>query len=234
MKYMGSKSRIAKDIVLIIQGYIDKGDTDVYVEPFVGGANVIDKIECDIRIGVDCNPYLIELFRYVQRGGMLPNKISREEYVNVREHKEQYEPWLVGCVGYLASYNGKFFGGYSGRVLTKIGMVRDYYDESKRNLLRQAKKIKSVEFIKDDYRNLKCNGCVIYCDPPYAGTTGYVDSFDNEEFWNVVREWSKNNIVLVSEQVAPPDFKVVWQKDIVRTQDNQSRKIITEKLFIKE
>ena len=91
-----------------------------------------------------------------------------------------------------------------------------------------------MEFIKDDYRNLKCNGCVIYCDPPYAGTTGYVDSFDNEEFWNVVREWSKNNIVLVSEQVAPPDFKVVWQKDIVRTQDNQSRKIITEKLFIKE
>lgn len=233
MKYMGSKSRITKDIVPIIQRYIDKSGTGVYVEPFVGGANVIDKISCDLRIGIDNNPYLIELFRYVQQGGMLPNEISREEYIDVRQHKEKYDPWFVGCVGFLSSYNGKFFGGYSGEVLTKVGTIRNYYDESKRNLLKQVKSLQSVEFIKSDYRNLRCNGYVIYCDPPYAGTTGYVDDFNHEEFWNIVREWSKNNIVLVSEQVAPPDFKVVWQKDIRRTQDNQSRKIVTEKLFIK-
>ena len=46
MKYMGSKSRICKYIVPIIQQYIDKNNIKKYWEPFVGGANVIDKIKC--------------------------------------------------------------------------------------------------------------------------------------------------------------------------------------------
>ena len=37
MKYMGSKSRIAKYIVPIIQEYIDKNEIKNYLEPFVGG-----------------------------------------------------------------------------------------------------------------------------------------------------------------------------------------------------
>lgn len=36
MKYIGSKNRIAKDIVPIIQSYVNK--TQKYFEPFVGGA----------------------------------------------------------------------------------------------------------------------------------------------------------------------------------------------------
>ena len=46
MKYMGSKSRIAKDIVPIIQKCINDNNIDIYIEPFVGGANIIDKIKC--------------------------------------------------------------------------------------------------------------------------------------------------------------------------------------------
>lgn len=38
MKYLGSKSRIAKDIVPIIQRYIDEVQPVAYLEPFVGGA----------------------------------------------------------------------------------------------------------------------------------------------------------------------------------------------------
>lgn len=37
MKYMGSKSRIAKDIVPIIQRCIDENNITEYYEPFVGG-----------------------------------------------------------------------------------------------------------------------------------------------------------------------------------------------------
>ncbi|WP_217959426.1 DNA adenine methylase [Acutalibacter muris] len=37
MKYVGSKSRIAKHIVPIIQSYIDKTDANFYLEPFIGG-----------------------------------------------------------------------------------------------------------------------------------------------------------------------------------------------------
>ena len=62
MKYMGSKSRIAKHIVPIIQRYIDDANATTYYEPFVGGCNVIDKIKCEVRYGRDTNKYLEEGF----------------------------------------------------------------------------------------------------------------------------------------------------------------------------
>ena len=37
MKYVGSKNRIAKDIVPIIQKYIDENNIIEYYEHFVGG-----------------------------------------------------------------------------------------------------------------------------------------------------------------------------------------------------
>ena len=69
MNYFGSKSRQAKYIVPIIQKYIDDNGISMYLEPFVGGANIIDKIVCDIKIGTDINKYIIALFQYIQNGG---------------------------------------------------------------------------------------------------------------------------------------------------------------------
>ena len=51
MWYMGSKNRFAKELIPIIQSYITE-DTKGYLEPFVGGANVIDKIKCNNKIVV--------------------------------------------------------------------------------------------------------------------------------------------------------------------------------------
>jgi DNA adenine methylase len=138
MKYMGSKSRVAKYIVPVIQNHIDDERATLYIEPFVGGANVIDKIAAERRIGADINKYLVALLRYVQRGGELPPAIDREEYSRVRAVKDDFDDWYVGCVGFLASYNGKFFGGYAGTVNTKAGTVRDYYAEARANLAKQA------------------------------------------------------------------------------------------------
>ena len=67
MNYMGSKSKIAKYICPIIQDYIDRNGVTQYIEPFVGGANVIDKIRCKQKIGSDANKYLIALLSHVQR-----------------------------------------------------------------------------------------------------------------------------------------------------------------------
>ena len=51
MKYIGSKNKISKHIVPIIQKAIDENNIDIYYEPFVGGANMIDKISCKTRVG---------------------------------------------------------------------------------------------------------------------------------------------------------------------------------------
>ena len=52
VKYMGSKSRHAKDILPIILKYRKKDQW--YVEPFVGGGNMIDKVNGN-RMGADYN-----------------------------------------------------------------------------------------------------------------------------------------------------------------------------------
>lgn len=241
MKYMGSKNRIANDILPIIQGYIDKNNIDTYIEPFVGGANVIDKIKCQNRIGTDKNKYLIALLKRVAEGKELLESVSREFYSEVRSKYETgaYEDWVVGNVGFIASYNGRWFdGGFApaGYEKTKNGKrYRDYYQESKRNILAQSNDIANVEFGVKDYTEYEPKGCLIYCDPPYQGTKQYKNAmnFDYELFWNTVRKWSINNIVIISELSAPADFKCIWEKSVSRTMkstDNTMRAL--EKMFM--
>ena len=232
MKYMGSKNRIASHIVPIIQNYINESGRKVYVEPFVGGANVIDKIQCNHKVGADINKYLIALFQHIKSGGFLPDMISRETYKAVRTTPEDYKDWFVGCVGFLSSYNGKFFGGYAGEDKTKAGTIRNYYKEACKNILKQSFAFENIDFLCLDYKHLGFSDCVIYCDPPYAGTTSYNTKFNHTDFWNTMRIWSKNNIVIISEENAPPDFDCIWQCEVKRTQDNASRHTATERLFI--
>lgn len=67
MKYVGSKNRLAKQLSPIIQSYIDNPNCKGYIEPFVGGANMIDKIKCDKKYGFDTHKYLIALLQQAQK-----------------------------------------------------------------------------------------------------------------------------------------------------------------------
>lgn len=170
---------------------------------------------------------------------MLPDEITQEEYATVRKSYQtldgSYPDWYIGAVGFLASYNGKFFGGRAGVVKTKIGTYRNYYDEAKRNVLAQLTNLRDVEFGEVDYRSLDLNyfqGGVIYCDIPYLNTTGYENEFDHTEFWKWAEQASKTNVVFVSEQQAPENWKSIWSQPVKRTLDNASRQDITENLFI--
>lgn len=238
MKYMGSKSRIKKHIVLILQNLIDTNGIETYIEPFVGGANIIDSIDCPNRIGGDLHDKLIALLEYTQDGGAFPLEVPKELYDDVRSNKDtgKYEDWYVGAIGFLASYNGRYFdGGYAKTVIAKNGSVRNYYDEAKRNLEQQAKSLKGIEFLNCDYKSFSdVKGALIYCDIPYKDTKQYSVSknFNHDEFWEWVRMMSENNIVVVSELQAPEDFECVWEQPVTRTQDNRKREVSVEKLFM--
>ena len=84
IKYMGSKARLSKDLVPIINNIIKQKQIDTYIEPFVGGANLIDKIKCDNRIGVDYNKYLIAMWQSLQ-SGWLPHKTSVDISMRILE-----------------------------------------------------------------------------------------------------------------------------------------------------
>ena len=238
MRYMGSKLRIKKEIVPILQEMIDNNEIKTYVEPFVGGANVIDAIKCERRIGGDNHEYLIALLEHVRDGGELPTEVSKELYDDVRKNKntKKYEDWYVGAVGFLASYNGRYFdGGYAKTIITKTGTIRDYYNEAKRNLEKQRLQLSGIDFLFCDYKHFSnFEKCLIYCDIPYKNTKQFSTSknFDHDEFWNWVRYMSKKNIVIVSELCSPNDFKCIWKQKITRTQDNRKREVSIEKLFI--
>lgn len=245
MKYMGSKSRIAKHIVPIIQKYIDNNNIQYYIEPFVGGANVIDKIKCKNKIGTDKNKYLIALLNRVKDDLPLYEEVSKELYDKARtafnNGDTSFEDWELGNIGFLASYNGRWFdGGYAkpGYEKTKNGQrYRDYYQESKNNLLQQAPNLKDCIFKTADYKWLNetnIKNILIYCDPPYANTKQYANAiaFDYEKFWNNVRKWSENNIVIVSEQNAPDDFICIWEQEVSRSIKAADKSKATEKLFL--
>lgn len=239
MQYMGSKNRISKELVPIIQSYITK-DTKGYLEPFVGGANMIDKIQHHNKVGCDIHKELIKLLQYSQINE-LPETISEEEYNRVKNNKTKYEDWYVGLVGFCASFGARYFGGFARRY-NKDGSIFDVPKQAINSLRKQSKSkaFKDIEFINCNFLDLpkdKIKGYVVYCDIPYKGTTKYkIESFPYEEFYQWVRDMSIDNIVLISEYSMPSDFKCIWEKEIGITLgsgiNKHSKNKRIEKLFI--
>ena len=236
MKYVGSKSKIAKYIVPIIQKFIDENDIEWYVEPFVGGANIIDKINCKHRYGFDIDNLVIDLYNATQSCPLLlkqlPETISRELFYDVRDKKVTCPSWVRSAILLFASYNARVYGGcYGAFAKTKDGKIRNYYQEAINNYKKQLPSLQGVEFHQMDYKDLEVENCVVYCDPPYAEGIGYKDKFNQEEFWNWVREISKKNIVLVSENNAPDDFECIWSMETKTHLNNRNKLVKVEKLF---
>ena len=67
---------------------------------------MIDKIQCERRIGYDIEPYVIATLSALRDGWLPPVDVSEEEYRDVKEHKEKYPDYFVGYCGYQLSYGG--------------------------------------------------------------------------------------------------------------------------------
>ena len=234
MKYMGSKNRFAKELLPIILK--DRTPEQWYYEPMVGGANMIDKVDGN-RFGADINEYLIKMWLSLTSGWIPKEHYTKEEYTDIKNNKENYPKYLVGYVGINCSYSGKWFGGYAGITQTKGG-VRDYQKEAFNNVTKQLKDLRNVIFEYRDYKNLTIpNKSIVYCDPPYEGTTKYKDGFKHAEFWEWCRVKTKQgHKVFVSEYKAPEDFKCVWEKETKSSLSANGKsggnKLSTEKLFV--
>ena len=243
MKYMGSKASIAHYILPFIHERIFLNSIDTYIEPFIGGANMIDKVQCKKKIGSDINKYLVALLNHVKdTTDDLPTEVSYELYQDVKYSQDtgKYSDWFIGAVCFLAGFNGRGFDGGYGKASyetkadgTKI--LRDYFQEAKRNLIEQAPLLKEIEIKHGSYEMYSdVKGALIYCDPPYMDTKSYnrkID-FDHTKFWQWVRDMSTNNIVLVSEENAPDDFDILWEQEVTRTIRADNKSNTTEKLFI--
>lgn len=232
MKYMGSKRRIAKHIVPIMEKMAEEKGYGVWIEPFVGGANLIDKVSNKFkRIGFDANDHVIFALKDIRDNPeKLPQHVSSEEYY---AEKGKEPGSITSWIRFVCAFGGVFGSGYA----------KEYLDHNQhnsglagyRNAQKQSPLLQGVELFKSDYKDLSFYGCVIYCDPPYKDTTGYKHSeFNHEEFYQWCREQSKNNLVFVSEYQMPEDFKEIWTGEIREMQNGIKKKIgnVTEKLFV--
>ena len=249
MRYAGSKRRFARYIVPILETEINKHPDTVFIDMFMGGANILSEVDSSsIKIGIDNNHYMISLWDHLKYYGYkdIPETISEEEYYKIKQsvvnNDKKYNPWLIGYVGTCCSYGGAWFNGYAHFNPNKN---EDHIKEARNGLIKQYNNFKNMddtiflEMSYDEFNFRKDTDYVVYCDPPYFDTKKYMSDFDNNKFWGYVRKTSKefpNIKFFISEYNAPDDFKCIWQmekKDGMSTTKKgirQNTKI--EKLFV--
>lgn len=211
MQYLGGKAKLARELVDVMAFDLERAT--YYVDPFVGAANVA----CEVlrrhqlpSLLLDVHPDLVMLWQAVAGGWVPPTDLSEKDYVRL-----MHEPpsALRGFAGFGCSFGGKWYGGYA-----RSG-ARNYAGNAARSISAKAALLRRATVIaRANYREINpedTSGCLIYCDPPYAGTTGYKGTplFAHDAFWSWADECARHAIaVYVSEFTTPPTWPVVWSK----------------------
>lgn len=255
MQYQGGKCRLADDIASLLVGggyyevsrrqsadcgrsggYAYRGGTTL-VSLFCGACAVeakaapyFDRVICN-----DKQPYLIAMLKAAQNGYEFPDAVTEEQYHYVKEHMDE-DMALAGFVGFGCSFGGAWWHGLARDV--KNGS-RKYAVTAKKSLQKIIGAMPHAEFICTDYRDVEIPPySVVYCDPPYANTSGYdgiKEKFDSAAFWEYMRKLAKDgHQVYISEEHAPDDFICIGQKPLRRTLDRNKANnfMATEKLFV--
>lgn len=227
MRYQGGKSHIAKPIAEII----NRAGGTTFVSLFCGSCVIESLVNADKKILNDKHEYLIAMYKALQNGYELPENLTKEEYQDIKANKDR-DKALTGFVGFGCSFGGKWFGGYA-----KNSKNTNYCKQSKTSVLKTMQGLNNATFICADYKQVGIPAnAIIYADPPYMNTTQYSNSknFNYNEFWDYMRQLSKDHIVFISEENAPEDFECIWQKEVRRTLDSNKNNMPkkTEKLFV--
>jgi DNA adenine methylase len=168
-----------------------------------------------------------------------PSVVTEDEY-----HAQRTAPpsALRGFVGFGGSFGGKWFGGYA-RATTAKGAPRNFADEAARRLVSMRARLGARDASVTlagyaDWDSQVGPNTVVYCDPPYEGTTAYgaAGAFDSAAFWAMMACWSdRGAVVLVSEYTAPGGWVAVWEKAHRQNlQGGALRPETTERLFVRE
>jgi len=241
MHYLGGKFKSKKQICEHLKDIIEKNDITMYIEPFCGSLWITSELaKHDLNINYtvsDSHKALIAMWKEMQQGWVpdLPDDLTELEkvYDDLKVTKlTEFTP-EHGFMGFGCSFSGKYFGGFA-RCHDRNHAHNAW------NSIRKSKLPHLSKFNFDCCHYTKYNGvknALIYCDPPYAKTTKYSNDFDSTEFWDWVREMSKDNIVLVSECQAPDDFQSVLDLSVKRCirygKGNAKVNIVKEGLYIK-
>ena len=150
MKYMWSKNRIAKHLLPIILK--DRKENQWYVEPFVWGANMIDKVDGN-RLWTDSNEFLISFLCELSYWRFEFNKFyTREEYNDIRYNFYKYPYHEIWYVWINCSYWWSWFESYAWKSQT-TKWERNYQEEAIKNIKKQMKLNKKNQWNNIQWKN---------------------------------------------------------------------------------
>jgi len=213
-QYLGGKIRLGSEISNMIKKMeieLIGCNNAIYFEPFLGMAGVFRHMSKDsfrTCIGCDAHEDLMLMWKAINQGWKPPQSITKNLHQSLKSSPPSA---LRAFVGFGSSYMGRFFSGYSDTCMKSYKQVVSISDIFTSD---------HVHFLDaSDYKNHDPQAMTIYCDPPYQESTrsnnlvsGFED-FENNEFWEVMRKWSENNLVFVSETSAPDDWICEEEED---------------------
>ncbi len=219
MQYLGGKHRLAKGICAILERHRRPGSR--FVDVFCGGLSITAGMTGPRLANDGCAP-LINLYR-AWLDGWRPGPIDEDRYAELKERQDPDDPHTA-FAGFGLSFGGKWFGGFA-----RNSRGYDYAGAASRSIDRKLKKCSDVKFSTGDFLSVEIfDGDLVYCDPPYQGTTkyGYFDSFDYEAFKASAERWSELGAdVFVSEYRAPDSWKEVgsWKRSTSQLATSEDR-----------
>lgn len=248
MRYQGGKVRIGKAVAATLKKQEAKYAKELglttplpYFEPFGGMLGVMrymgeegearkrdTRAHVRKRVASDVNQDVVEMWRRAQKGWKPPKKCSEKEWERLRRSAltARAPSAARGFVGSQVSFGGAFFSGYAGRY----DPSKDFCAQGARGLAKILPEVQDVKMYALPYEEFHPKGYLIYADPPYDthyasfGRNKYMSRFDSAKFWRTMEEWSKDNLVFVSEFKAPRGWKTIWKQQVNRAINPRQRK----------
>lgn len=217
--YQGGKKKIGKKIAQIMLDYeYQNGFNNLdYFEPFCGMCGVLTHMINDDRkiVANDLNTDLILMWQAIQQGWIPDEKqLTKDEYNTLKNEQHNSKERAFYTIAY--SFNNEYMGPYR----NIINSLNQNYLLNAINGIKNIK-VDNIVFTNKSYIDFTPKNMLIYCDPPYQNNNFHYNTFfqhfNHNEFWDIMRTWSKDNIVFISEYTAPNDFECVWEKKCNQT-----------------
>lgn len=226
MRYNGGKRRVAKKLAALIQAQIS--NDAVYWEPFCGVCSVGLQVRARRKFFSDADEAVITTIKAAIAGFSFPTHVTEQDYANARLLPASNP--LHGFFKYGCSFAGKPWGGFA-----RSG-GRNYAQNAANSLARYTGRF-DLELFCGNYVEIIWpeTPTVIYCDPPYAGTTavGIAQHFDTEGFWRWAEMQASTTQVFVSEYAAPEGWREIFAERVTDGLIPKSGKQNVEKLFVR-
>ena len=212
MRYLGGKSRLGGRIVGAILNDLGVKRLSLAVDLCSGAGGVTHRLAdvADKVVAVEAHPGLVALHKAVQNGWVPPEHVSEEEYK--ASFAVDWSDPLATFMGFGCAFGGDWRHGYA-----KDAKNANYARQSSNALRRDARA--NAEHVNADALTAAIDAAVevVYCDPPYEGTSPYnaVAAAPAGSWWRRLADLaSPERACYLSEYAdAPPagiEARLVW------------------------